>query len=181
MFNLFGKKTGGKKIADIVWASEDYKLNGLVEQWKKSPGFIICCWFEETAEKIAIIFQNNLIENPPIYTTRQLHNAIIKDQAIVFAEHYPLRKKEEELFEQLAVEKITIYSALNEPLFLHFGGEKTLQLMKQLGMKEEEPIKNDLITKAIIWAQEKIEGKVDFEISCHSQSEWLKKNLPPQS
>lgn len=181
MFNFFGKKTGGKKINDIVWATEEYKLKGLVEEWKKSPGFIIVCWFEDTVRKIESIFQTEINETVPVYTTRQLHAAIIKDKPLFFAEHYPLRKKEEELFEQLPVEKITVYSALNEPLFLHFGGEKIIQLMKQLGMNESESIKNDLITKAIIRAQEKIEGKVSFEISAHSQKEWLEKNLTPSS
>lgn len=178
MFSFFGKKKSGKKINDIVWASEEYKFKGLVEEWEKSQNFIIVCWFEDTVKKLESFFQTKNIENVPIYTVREIHNALIKDKLVFFAEHYPLRKKEEELFEQLAVEKITIYSALNEPLFLHFGGEKILQLMKQLGMKEEEPIKNDLITKAIVRAQEKIEGKVDFEISCRSQKEWLERNLP---
>lgn len=179
MFNFFGKKKEGKKINDIVWASEEYKFKGLAEEWKKSPNSIIVCWFEDTAKKLETAFQRENIENNFIYTVREIHNTLIKDKPVFFAEHYPLRKKEEELFEQLVIEKITVYSALNEPLFLHFGGEKILQLMKQLGMKETEPIKNDLITKAIIRAQEKIEGKVNFEISCSSQKEWLERNLPP--
>ncbi|MEI9944753.1 MAG: hypothetical protein WDN26_11090 [Chitinophagaceae bacterium] len=177
MFNLFGKKSGKIKIADIIWTSEEAKWNGIVEEWKKYPSLQIVCWFESTQQVLEERFAREITSNNFIYTVHHAHASQLKGKPLIFAEHYPLLKKEEELFGQWQLEKVTIHSALSEPLFLHFGGEKILQMMRQMGMREEESIKNELISKAISGAQEKIEKKVTTEMLAHSQKDWLEKNL----
>lgn len=77
------------------------------------------------------------------------------------------------------LETVQVFSSLREPLFQQFGGEKIIQLMKQLGMKEEEVIENAMISKAIKKAQEKIEGKVISELPVRSQLDWIEKNYKP--
>jgi preprotein translocase subunit SecA len=56
-----------------------------------------------------------------------------------------LQFKEQELYEKLGLTKVTLYSSLDEPLFTHFGGDKITNLVKQMGMKEDEAIEHALI------------------------------------
>jgi preprotein translocase subunit SecA len=70
-----------------------------------------------------------------------------------------LQQKENEFFQKLNLQEAEIWSALDEPLFKHFGSEKIIQMMKQLGMKENEAIENTMISKAILSIQAKISKK----------------------
>ena len=90
-----------------------------------------------------------------------------------------LQFKEQELYEKLGLTKVTLYSSLDEPLFTHFGGNKISNLVKQMGMKEDEAIEHAL-TSSIKNAQEKINSKVSFDQSGHSQADWFCKNLQSQ-
>jgi hypothetical protein len=51
--------------------------------------------------------------------------------------------------------------------------------MKQLGMKENEPVQHKLISQSIHNAQEKIAQKLVVEHASSSQKEWMEKNIPP--
>lgn len=66
---------------------------------------------------------------------------------------------------------------MDEPLFLHLGGERMIQLMQQMGMKEDEPVEHSLITNAIHNAQEKLAKKVTVEHTAGSMEEWFSKNI----
>jgi hypothetical protein len=157
--------------------TEQAKLNGLLEKWKKEPSLIIICWFNGTLHQIESHFNRETARNPILLIANQVHTAEIKDKPVVFAEHYPLRNKEEELFQRLSLTEITIHSALDEPLFDHFGGAKIVQMMKQLGMKENDPVQHKMITQSITNAQEKIAKKLDTEQLASSQREWMQKNI----
>ena len=70
-----------------------------------------------------------------------------------------------------------VYSAMDEPLFKHFGSEKLIPLMKMMGMKENEVIEHSMVSKSIVSGQKKIEEQVSFEQSASSQAEWMERNL----
>ena len=78
------------------------------------------------------------------------------------------------------LEKVNVWSALDEPLFQIFGSEKIIQMMKQLGMKENESVQHTMLSKSIQNAQEKIEKKVQVEHTAHSQKDWFEINLIKQ-
>jgi hypothetical protein len=118
--------------------------------------------------------------NINLIAAREIRLQHVENKTVVFAEHYPLKKKEEELFQNLRLEEVKILSSLDEPLFKRFGSDKIIQLMKQMGMNEKQSIEHNMITKAIHNAQEKMESKVSFERSAHSQNDWLERNLPPK-
>jgi hypothetical protein len=110
---------------------------------------------------------------------REVNRPQVENNPVVFAEHYPLKKKEEQLFQNLHLEEVKVLSALDEPLFKRLGSDKIIQLMTQMGMDEKQSVEHSMITKAIHNAQEKMESKVNFEQSARSQNEWLEKNLTP--
>ncbi len=73
---------------------------------------------------------------------------------------------------------ITFYSSLDNPLMDAFGASNVISLMEKLGMKDDEAIEHTLVTKAMQNARKKLEEKVKFENTAHSEKEWFEKNLP---
>ncbi|MBK7308447.1 MAG: hypothetical protein IPI88_16550 [Chitinophagaceae bacterium] len=66
---------------------------------------------------------------------------------------------------------------MDEPLFKHFGSDKLIPLMKMMGMKEDEVIEHNMVSKSIIKGQEKIGEQVTLEQAAVSQEEWMRKNI----
>jgi len=177
MFNLF-KKKGQIQVRDIIWMNSQSKWNGVVDFWKKAENTVFVFWFDETLREAQEFLSGQIPGNINITTAREVRHQHIEATPIVFAEHYPLKKKENELFQNLRLEEVKVLSALDEPLFKRFGSDKIVQMMKQMGMSEKQSIEHNMISKAIHNAQEKIEHKIDIEQSARSQNDWLEKNLP---
>jgi hypothetical protein len=178
MFNLFGKKEASVKVIDKIWMSEKAKWNGLLEQWKKNPELILITWFDVTLHQLETFFAKEINAPVSLYNVREIHRPQLEGRQIIFTEHHPLRKKEQELFIQWQLSEAVVYSSMDEPLFQQFGGEKIIQLMKQLGMPEEGVVEHKMISSSIQNAQEKIEKKVTMEHTAPSQQQWMERNLP---
>lgn len=176
MFNLSNNKNK-IVITDKIWLAEENKWEACVQQVKNEKDTIICVWFDESFQKIETFFSSHGLPTDKIITARELARNYIQNNALIFAEHYPLHLKEQELYEKLGLTKATVYSSLDEPLFTHFGGDRISNLVKQMGMKEDEAIEHALITSSIKNAQEKINLKVSFDQSAYSQADWFRKNL----
>jgi hypothetical protein len=181
MFNLFKKKEGSVKVKDVIWMNSEAKWNGVVDLWKKDENTIFVFWFDESLREAQKALSQQINGNINLVTAGEIRFRHVENKTVVFAEHYPLKKKEEELFQNLRLEEVRILSSLDEPLFKRFGSDKIIQLMKQMGISEKQSVEHNLITKAIHNAQEKMESKVSVEQSAHSQNDWLEKNLPPKA
>jgi hypothetical protein len=178
MFNLFKKKEDSLKIIDKVWMTEAAKLQAFVEEWKKDNTIFYVFWFDETLRNTELFFSKEIPAQAQFITAREATAHSLTGKTVIFAEHYPLHQKEKELFEKLNLGQAQIWSSLDEPLFKHFGGEKIVHLMKQLGMKENESVEHKMLSKAVQNAQEKIQKKVVIEQTAYSQKDWIEKNLP---
>jgi hypothetical protein len=178
MFNFFGKKKQSRIVVDKIWLSEVNKWQALVNEVRKEKDTIIALWFDETVHKLETVFSAQGLPTDKIFAVRELARNYIENNSLIFAEHYPLLSKEQELYEKLDLSHVTVYSSLDEPLLTHFGGNKIIDLVKQMGMKEDEALENPLITSAINKAQAKINKQVSFDQSAHSQADWFRINLP---
>jgi hypothetical protein len=178
MFGLFKKKEGEIKVTEKIVISETAKLKALQAYWENDRNTVIVFWFDESLRQAEEFFRSQTTETIPLLTAREASSPILAGRTVVFGEHYPLLSKETALYEKLGISAVIIFSSLNEPLFKQFGADKIIQLMKQLGMKEDQLIEHNMITRSIRNAQEKIEKKVIVEQSAHSQKDWMDKNLP---
>lgn len=176
MFNFFKKKGTGIKVIDKVVIDETAKLKAMLDLWNTDNNIIFIFWFDESLDKAAVYFGNQATAPITLLTAREATTPQITGSIPVFGEHYPLRKKEEELYSKLNLETVQVFSSLKEPLFQQFGSDKIIQLMQQLGMKEDEIIEHAMISKAIKRAQEKIENKVTSDFTARSQRDWIDKN-----
>src|SRR5436190_22529714 len=179
-FNLFGKKESGSAehiFVDRTYITTTAKMNACVELAKKEPGYLFICWFAETARNFKDLFSQHGIEESRVTETRYIHTTTLQHKTPVFTEHYPLHAKELELIKDWQAKQILVFSAMDEPLFKHFGSEKLIPLMKMLGMKENEVIEHSRVSKSIIKGQEKIAEQVNLERSAGSQGEWMERNI----
>ena len=177
MFALFRKKVGEPSITDKVTISEIAKLKAMHLYWESDRNSAFIFWFDESLRKAESYFAGQPTAPVTLLNYKEANSYSLSGKNPVFAEHYPLRRKEEELFKKLNVKSIIIFSSLEEPLLKHFGGEKIINIMKQLGIKENEVIEHRMISKAILHAQNKIEKKVLIDQFANAQDDWFKKNF----
>ena len=174
MFGLFGSSGSKIKVVDKVWMSKDAKWRACVSMLQLNPACVFIAWFEETRNELAQI----LGKDECVQLAEKIDLANLNNKMIVFAEHYPLPQKEQTLFKSLHLKEAPVTSSLDEPLFMKFGGEKTIDLMKKLGMKEDEVIGHSMVTASIRRAQEKLAKKVKIEKLATSSKEWFAINVP---
>ena len=172
MFGLFKNSDKQLKINDKVWMSSLAKWNACKAMAQANNSCIFLAWFPETFEHIRNILPQHQIALADSFYPESTHKTIL-----VFVEHYPLATVEESVFKRLGLSEVPVLSALDEPFFEKFGGEKTIDLMQKLGMKDDEVIAHSLITKSIRSAQSKIAAKVIIEVKTDSQKSWLEINL----
>lgn len=176
LFN-FSQKKKSAPIKDMIWINQMAKQNGCLKFIKEQPDIVVAAWFNETEE----IFNQFLNEQNglrvEIHQAKSMHSSQAFEKNLVFLEHYPLREKEEEVIENLNPKQVYVFSSLDEPLFNQFGGGKMVELMKSLGMKEDEMIEHPMISKSIVNAQHKLAQKVTIENSANSAKEWFERNV----
>ena len=177
---LFGKKeedAEGLLFTDRAYMTTIAKMHACLELSQKDNTYVFIAWFRDTATAFRNYFLEHGASADRIREAKHLNASIILNNKPVFTEHYPIYTREEDLVKEWGIEKIPVYSALDEPLFKHFGSEKLIPMMKLMGMKENEMIEHAMVTKSIIKGQHKIESQLTVEQHASSQDEWMKKNL----
>jgi len=173
MFDLFKKSSKGAKVMDKVWLSQQAKWNACVQMVKLDPSILLVAWFEETFQEIA--------GNPGLAQNVIKADNISYDKTVgrmvAFAEHYPLASIEENIFVKLQLKEVPVLSSLEEPLFMQFGGQSTIDMIRKLTSNDDEIIGHSLVTKSIRRAQESIAARSGTDYPARSSKEWFTLNL----
>jgi hypothetical protein len=178
--NLFGKKEGTETEAifkDKVYVNSTGKMDACLQLAKMQPHVIFIAWFNQTAEMYKAFFKQNGIDESRILLAGTFDKTLLQNHQPVFLEHYPLNAKELELVSDWQLTNMLVFSAMDEPLFKHFGSDKMIPLIKLFGMKESEAIEHSYVTESIVKGQGKIANKVITEQTADSQAEWMIKNM----
>ncbi len=178
--NLFGKKdnaTPESIFTDRTYMNSVAKMNACLVLAKEQPQAVFICWFADTLKKFKEAFQQSGLDESRVMDAKNIYSGMFTNKIPFFTEHYPLHAKELALVEHWNLHQIVVYSAMDEALFLHFGSEKMLPLMKLLGMKEDEAIEHSFVTKSIVKGQAKIAAQVEIELPANSQAEWMQRNI----
>ncbi|RZK19223.1 MAG: hypothetical protein EOO86_08170 [Pedobacter sp.] len=171
MFGLFSKKNKGVTVFDNIYTSEEAKFGACLEMNKANSTIVFVAWFEETRSALEIFFQRNNVSKQ-IYIADRL-NAGFADRELIFVEHHPLSSEEQRKATELSKNEITVLSALTEPLFQLFNSDKIIEMMKKMGMNEDEMLENEMISNSVRRAQEEIAKKTMISGSARSQADWL--------
>jgi len=176
LFN-FSQKKKSTPIKDMIWISQLAKQNGCLNLIKEQPDFVVAAWFSDTEELFNQFLNEQNGLRVEIQQAKSMHSSQVAEKNLIFLEHYPLREKEEEVIANLNPKRVYVLSSLDEPLFNQFGGGKLVDLMKNLGLKEDEMIEHPMISKSIEKAQHKLAQTVTFENSASSAKEWFERNV----
>lgn len=163
-------------MTDTVWVSTDAMLAGMVKWASENPTGVIASWFKAD---LAIMQRAFSIENAAakIALTSSLTPEQVRGRKLLLMGHYPLAATEAALAENLGLKKLFVYAALDSPLFKRFGGDRIIEVIRTMGMKEDEGIEHSLVTSAIKKAQGKIAEKTSVERTANSEEEWMLLNL----
>ncbi len=178
--NLFGKKDTTPFTAifkDKVYLHSAGKITACLQKAKASPDSIFIAWFTETAATFEKFFVHYGMDEKRVMLAEKIDITVLQNHQPVFLEHHPLNAKELALVTDWQLTGIAVFSAMDEPLFKHFGSDKMMPLIKLLGFKENEAIEHSYVTESIIKGQNKIAAKVLVEQTANSQAEWMKKNM----
>lgn len=107
----------------------------------------------------------------------QSHNLLL-----VVGERHPLPSHDDAL-QQFARGmscpcRVMQHASLDDPLFKLFAGEWVEKVLRQLGMKEDEPIESSMVTRRVRAAQQRIEDRATANHPAQSAEEWLERNCP---
>jgi hypothetical protein len=138
------------------------------------PHCLFIAWFEETAGEL----QNTLGSSDAVVTVSKFHASQQASRLVVMVEHYPIVSVEDAFFVRLNLEKVPVMSSLDEPIFQLFGGERITEIMRRLGIGEDEILDHAMISNSIERAQRKISEKVALEKKARAQAEWFMLNYP---
>ncbi|MBC7849744.1 MAG: hypothetical protein H7Y31_08410 [Chitinophagaceae bacterium] len=180
LFNLFSRAEPTPTITDFIWMTRAAKHRGAIDLIKKHPTTIVAAWFNQTINE----FQQDATTVIPGFTVRnmrQLVSPMVSNKTVIVLEHYPLRKKELAVWQQWKAERIFVLSSLEDPLFQFFGGDKIVDLMRKMGMQENESVEHALVSKALVNAQQKLDKTTINESTANSQEEWFTRNHPVKS
>ena len=173
MFGLFNKAPKGPIVIDKVWLSNRAKWNACVQMVKADPSVLLVAWFEETFHEL----QTNEGVGGNIIKADELSYDKTVGRLVVFVEHYPLSSTELTLFTKVQLKEVPVLSSLEDPIFITFGGEQTIEIMKRLGVGDEEIIGHSMVTKSIRRAQEKIARTSRTDYPAKSSKEWFALNF----
>ena len=182
--NFFGKKDSSESTAifkDKVYLTNEGKITACLQLAKANPDCIFIAWFAATAATYEKFFGHYGIDKKRILLAEKMDIALLQNYQPVFVEHYPLNATELDFVKDWQLTNIPVFSAMDEPLFKHFGSDKMIPLIKLFGMKESEAIEHSYVTESIIKGQGKIANKVITEQTANSQTEWMNKNMNDQS
>lgn len=174
MFDFFKSKIPEVSISDQVWLYQQSKWNACLKMVEANSQCVFVAWFPKTKAELSKFLKEQGVTASVISAsdlTSSDNNGLL-----IFVEHYPLAEVEQKLFLRMRLNNVPVLSSLDEPLFFMFGGEKSIQLMKKMGMNDDEIVSHPMITKSIRNAQQKIASKVEVELKAESQEEWIKKN-----
>ncbi|HEX5170440.1 MAG TPA: hypothetical protein VFW11_14785 [Cyclobacteriaceae bacterium] len=172
MFSFLKSSPPEIKVIDRIWMSGQAKWRACEAMIQVDPNCLFIAWFEETLNELRSVLPPE--KHQCTILARDVMN--VDGRMVIFVEHYPLASAEQALFEKLKLQEVPVLSSLDEPLFHLFGGEKMVEILKRLGMNDEEVLGHSMITKSIQNAQKKIGKQVIADRPTTSQQRWVSLN-----
>jgi len=195
---LFGskKRTNVEVVPDHIWMTTDAKLVGLAKEAEerarsKTVAILLVAHFPDVLARLEEIATKKIWDVPckaisasslkkDLATSLSLDESAIID--IIVGERHPLPSVDDRLAEfadELRCRcRFSHHVSLEDPVMQVFAGDWVKNVLKQLGMKENEAIESQMVSRRIRQAQQKIEGRAFGSLDAESAAEWLAKNCP---
>ncbi len=185
-------------LNDAIWLTEEAKFNGISKQITQSLGdpdgpaaVVLVAHFQDTLERLQALLAEDAFDGPVTATTvEQLleattyRTALDESQMIEFliAERHLLATRDEAVLEfatGLPTRcRLGHHVSLKDLLMTVFVDEWVENMLKQLGMQEDEAIEGRLIARRVKDCQKRIAAKAFGDEPAPSAREWMKRNCP---
>ncbi len=170
-FGLFNKNAYVARV-DLLWLTPAVKLKGTLAYLDSTMTDLCVAWFEETYQAFTRYLNEEHRMNMDIRIADSITQNEIRNRKVVFLEHYPLYTKETKLISGCNPASIAFMNSLEDVLFCIFGGNME-NVMRSLGLGENDFVENAMISKSIIRAQRRLEKGIRNEFNARSAAEWL--------
>ncbi|MCB9924855.1 MAG: preprotein translocase subunit SecA [Planctomycetaceae bacterium] len=195
---LFGskKRTNVEVVPDHIWMTTDAKFAGLAkeaEERSKSEtvAILLVAHFPDVLERLEDVANKRDWSVPcravpasnldtDLAASLKLDESAIID--VIVGERHPLPSVDDGL-EAFADHlpcrcRFSHHLSLDDPVLEIFGGEWVKNVLRQMGMTEDEAIESQMVSRRIRQAQQKIEGRAYGNFDAESAAHWLEKNCP---
>ena len=194
---LFGSPSSNvKSRPDSIWLSRPAKFNGIRSDLEKRSAsdciaVLLISHFQETHEKMLSIAEEYQGDVPVMAVlahelSEEIATGLAVDEnktiELIIAERHPLPKHDDKVIEEFAKSlacrcRSTCHVAMDDKLMKVFAGESMIQLLQQMGMKEEDRIESGMVSRRIRAAQKQLESKAIGNKTTKSEDEWFETNL----
>ena len=193
---LFGNKrdTTVQVLNDRIWLPQNAKINGIKQQIRPqtdSAAILLVAHFKETLQQLRAIAAGDnsgtpvqlvLAENLTSDITSRLNTDETSTIDLIVAERHPLKSADDALMlfaQDLSCRcRVAYHLSLEDPVVKLFVGEFVEKMLESLGMKEDEPIESQMVSRRIRAAQQKNEERAFGNSRAFSAAEWLESNMP---
>lgn len=189
-----GSRSTVEELDDRIWRTSESKFNGISKQLQErntSAVILLIGHFEDTLERLTAIadacsgdvpLKATLAENLSTDIAARLN---IEESAIidlVVAERHPLFTTDEAV-RRFAEEipchcRLVYHLSLEDPVLSLFVSGFVKKVLDSLGMKDDEPMESNMVSRRIKTAQQRIEATAIGNSRAASADEWLQLNMP---
>ena len=198
---LFGgkKRSNVEVVPDHIWMTTDAKFAGLAKELEErtdsdTVAILIVAHFPDVLARLEELANQQSVDVPvravlagnlhaDLATSLNLDESAIID--VIVGERHPLPSVDDRL-EEFAAElpcrcRFSHHVSLEDPMMKIFAGEWVQEILRKLGMSEDEAIVSQMVSRRIRQAQLKIEGNTFGSLNADSAAEWLETNCPELS
>lgn len=193
---LFGGKSIVETLNDRIWLTDAARWRGIQDELHDRAavcsGVLLVAQFPDTRDAL-LPLRNEVDGHCEVRLASELSSDLASywpvDESrpafVLVAERHPLRSKDKHVVE-FAGElpgkaQVAFHLSLEDALLKAFLGPQIEQLLRQLGMDENESIDSRMVSRRIAAAQKKIAATTFGDSDARSAEEWLAANVPDMS
>lgn len=198
LFDWFKRKPSVDIADDVVWMTRKAKLAGIEAAVEKRledddlAAIILVAHFPDSWSELQSMIETRGWDDHRIHVTAadtlttQGIPTTERDRSrrfhLIAGERHPSRSHDSALVE-VATNcpcrcRLVHHLSLEDGVMRFFGGEMVEEILKQLGMSENESIRSPMVTRRIEVAQRKIESRAGSDLPAFCAEEWFERNCP---
>jgi hypothetical protein len=198
---LFGWLTGNKDEVEVgkerIWLTHAAKWAGIRGEAAQAiadpaaPGAVILVahfndCLEQLRTAVAGLDQDRIVITLADALARRMPTDLVGDPScsvlVIVGERHPLPSHNEVVADFTRQEPdrclLIYHSSLEDPVMKRFAGPWVEDVLRRMGMKEDEPIMSRMVTRRIRQALEKIAKSATGDAPAQSAVEWMERNCP---
>ncbi len=184
---------------DMVWLTDEAKYNGvrqdlLSKSNSRSVAILLIAHFPNVQAELETMLESYEGEvpalvvraadlSPSIAANFNVDENTVIDLIVV--ERHPLVSEDERVLAGFADDlpcrcRVTYHVSLDDGLMQLFAGTGVREMLRKLGMQEDERIESRLVQRRIKQAQKKLTSLATGNRPAETAQEWLELNIPPK-